>query len=185
MKGEDIYKILVKHGVPPEDARILVATAVAESGLRADAVGDKHISWAPSVGLFQIHIPAHWDKLQKFTGVRNLEKWEEWLKEPEFNAFMAAQVYKSQGLNAWTCYRTGAYRQYLDKALEIPVRTGETEAAAGLPGKAGLRAGVETEPEAPSWIEEKLGFEWAQVLLVVIGIILLVVGILFLKKEMV
>jgi hypothetical protein len=110
MTGQDIYNGLIGQGVPAGDARILSAVAYGESGYQTGAVGDG----GDSIGLFQINVPAHYDKLQQWTGSSSRSVWESWLKVPENNLKAAAAVYDSQGLGAWTVYNTGAYRQYLD-----------------------------------------------------------------------
>lgn len=112
MTGNAIYKYLVTLGVPATDARKLVATGYAESSMRADAVGDG----GDSIGLFQINIPAHPDKLTRLSGSSSRSDWVTWLKNPINNIKAAAAVYKSQGLGAWTEYKKGDYLQYLDLA---------------------------------------------------------------------
>ena len=107
---QEIYNRLLAGGVPQKDAQILAATAKGESGLRTDAVGDA----GNSFGLFQIYIPAHYPKLEAFTGSPNRYVWEDWLKDPINNIKAAIAVYNSQGLGAWTIYNTGAYKQYLN-----------------------------------------------------------------------
>lgn len=119
MTGMDIYRGLVSRGVPERDARILTAVVGPESGYNPDAVyvtPQEH-----SVGLFQINMKAHADKLRRWTGSDDPAVWERWLKDPENNIFAASQVYKSQGLGAWTGYTSGKYKQYLDSGLDAAV----------------------------------------------------------------
>lgn len=123
MTGLDIAQKLQKYGVPAKDARILVAIAGAESGYNPEAVGDS----GTSIGLFQIHIPAHRKKLEQWTGSKDVKDWIEWLKNAENNIYAAAQVYKSQGLGAWTTYRTGAYKKYLSGVDTVEVVASEQE----------------------------------------------------------
>lgn len=110
---EAIYYALVGGGVPASDARILTAVAQGESSLRPDAVGDN----GHSIGMFQIYIPAHGDKLQAMTGSPNENYWKSWLTDPLNNINAAIAVYNSQGLGAWSVYNNGAYEQYLSDSL--------------------------------------------------------------------
>lgn len=112
MTGNDIYNSLVNLGVPAGDARKLVATGYSESGMNNTIPGDG----GNSIGLFQIYMPAHPDKLTILTGSSRKADWISWLQVPENNIKAAAAVYKSQGLGAWTEYRNGHYKQYLGLA---------------------------------------------------------------------
>lgn len=111
MAVTDIVQKLIGYGVPANQANILGAVAGAESNYNPKALGDKNLGG--SVGLFQIHLPSHADKLKKWTGSSNRQDWVNWLQDPDNNAYAASQVYKSQGLGAWTAYNTGAYKSYL------------------------------------------------------------------------
>ncbi len=108
---QDIYNKLVAGGIDAHNAQILAATAHGESGLNTEAIGDN----GNSFGLFQIYIPAHYDKLERMTGSSDRGYWEEWLKDPLNNINAAIAVYQSQGLGAWTIYNIGAYKQYLNE----------------------------------------------------------------------
>lgn len=116
MTAYEIYKMLISYGVltnaraQENHAQILVAVAKSESGLRADAVGDG----GDSIGIFQIHMPSHGDKLAKLTGSTDRNVWVQWLKNPANNTLAASQVYHSQGLRAWTEYKNGNYKSYLN-----------------------------------------------------------------------
>jgi hypothetical protein len=90
------------------DARVMYAICKAESGGKADVVGDTHITYyqngvlyGMSTGLFQIrYLPgrdAHPDKM----------------KDPEANVRMAYSIFKSQGLQAWSVYTNGKYLNYI------------------------------------------------------------------------
>ena len=102
---------LINEGVPYSDAMILGAVAGGESGYRPGAENLSDIE--ESIGLFQINTWAHYDKLEAATGSSNKADWFAWLKVPENNVKMAAQVYKSQGLGAWSVYTNGAYLNYM------------------------------------------------------------------------
>lgn len=108
---------LVSLGVPLSDAGILGAVAKGESGYRptAEAITPKE----HSVGLFQINTFAHGKKLEKWTGSKDPAVWYEWLKVPDNNIFAASQVYHSQGLGAWSVYKSGKYKQWLGQNFTV------------------------------------------------------------------
>lgn len=109
MTGKEVYNNLLKLGVPADDAKKLVATGYSESGMNNTIRGDG----GNSIGLFQIHIPSHPDKLRAMTGTGDRNTWIKWLMVPENNIRAAAAVYHSQGLGAWTEYRNGHYSQFM------------------------------------------------------------------------
>jgi hypothetical protein len=104
----DVLQGLLKNKVPYSDAKILAAVAAGESGYRSDAAGDG----GKSIGILQINTQAHGDKLEKWTGSKDFNVWKKWLENPDNNYFAAAEVYHSQGLGAWTVYKTGAWKKY-------------------------------------------------------------------------
>lgn len=113
MTSYEIYKLLEYYGIPtqPKDhARILVAVAKSESNLYAAAAGDG----GDSIGIFQINMPAHPDKLKKLTGSDDRNVWIQWLENPANNTLAASRVYHSQGLGAWKEYNNGNYKYYLN-----------------------------------------------------------------------
>jgi len=104
---------LQENGVLPGDASILAAVGFAESSYRTGIIGDQQ--YGGSVGIFQINIPAHAGELRQWTGSSKTDDWINWLSGLDNNIYAAAQVYKSQGLGAWTMYFNGGYKQYLGK----------------------------------------------------------------------
>lgn len=126
--SDQIISQLVYFGVPVEDARILAAVAYGESGYNAGAENLSDIE--ESIGLFQINTWAHGPKLEIATGSYNKEDWFTWLKDPINNISMAAQVYKSQGLGAWTQYTNGNYQNYFSQNMT-------SETGGNLPDTAG------------------------------------------------
>lgn len=117
-----IFK-LESYGVPYSDAYILAAVGYAESSYQTGVIGDKQYGY--SVGIFQINLPAHADKLQSWTGSSNRDVWISWLSNLDNNIYAGAEVYKSQGLGAWTMYRNGGYRQYLGQNNTVTFGGGE------------------------------------------------------------
>jgi len=110
-----IFNKIYQQGASAQEAESFAAIAQAESSLNPSNVGDG----GNSIGLFQIYIPAHRDKLIKATGSTSEAVWKSWLKNPDNNINMAVQVYQAAGFKftPWTVYNTGAYRQYLGKDL--------------------------------------------------------------------
>lgn len=85
--------------------RIMSAVAMGESGGNPSARGDGGMSH----GLWQIYTRAHPGLARKYN-----------LFNPGQNAKAAMEVYRSQGLGAWTVYNKGIYKRYLgavDRAL--------------------------------------------------------------------
>lgn len=155
---------LIELGVPAHHAEILGAVAKGESGYRSFAEGDSGNSW----GLFQIYIPAHWDKLERWTGSSDRKVWIDWLKNPENNIFAASQVYRSQGLGAWTVYKTGAYKPYLGQIFSVEGEEGSSSTSAGwkeIVNEVGTSSGAATGSYWDRWLKyQKLLFtgKWAE-----------------------
>ena len=117
-KGEysvsDMTNLLTRHGMSPENARILGAVGFGESGGRAgiDTVQsglDPNKSNEYSIGLFQINHQAHGDKLAR-------RGWTaDDLRDPDKNAQIAIEVFQEAGnsFRPWSVYQSGAYRNYL------------------------------------------------------------------------
>ena len=70
-----------------------VRIAFAESGMRTEAVGDS----GNSLGLFQIHVPAHKSKI-------NCD-----LFEPECNIRLAKQIRDSSSWLAWSVWKNNTF----------------------------------------------------------------------------
>lgn len=144
MNTTDIINALVEHGVPFNDAVTLAAVGYAESGYQVGVEGDKDLGG--SIGLFQIHLPAHGPKLVEWTGSQDRDTWIKWLSDPWNNIKAAAAVYKSQGLGAWTQYKNGAYKPYMGEILDVP----------GVTVSDGpLISGGEISSRSDSWITEQ------------------------------
>jgi len=116
-----------------DTAITMVAIAGAESSWRNDANGDPW--WAfpldqqptkklyscdgyGSIGLWQIHMPAHHARLYEVTWSTDPCVWRDALCNPGFNCIMAAEILSGQGLSAWSTYNNDAYLDYIDQATE-------------------------------------------------------------------
>jgi murein DD-endopeptidase MepM/ murein hydrolase activator NlpD len=98
--GTQLADLLRQAGFPENVIPTMVAIGLAESGGRADAVGDRAIGG--SIGIWQIYSKAHPNLVQKYN-----------LTDPLQNAMAAKEVFDSQGLGAWSTYNNGNYRQFL------------------------------------------------------------------------
>ena len=97
-------------GFSGQQAEIMAAIAMAESGGRATAHNPNASTGDNSYGLWQINmLGGMGPQRRRAFGIRNNEQ----LFDPATNARAARQVYESQGFGAWSVYRSGAYKQYL------------------------------------------------------------------------
>ena len=111
---EQIARIAKTAGIPDKHIPIMVSIALAESG------GDIGARYNPegntgedSYGLWQINMdPRYADERLKLFGIDNKKE----LFDPVTNAKAAYEIFKQQGFNAWTVYRTGKYRDFLPAA---------------------------------------------------------------------
>jgi len=152
MDTNDIVDRLEGLGVPPADAQILAAVAMGESGY--NPIAELHTADEDSVGLFQINMFAHGDKLTGFTGSQDMAAWRTWLQDPLNNIQAAAAVYFSQGLGAWTQFTKGGYLQHLNKTYEVQGVPGEIQGPPGDPNVNWRPAEVPEDapgPYEPKW----------------------------------
>ena len=111
---EQIARIAKTAGIPDKHIPIMVSIALAESG------GDIGARYNPegntgedSYGLWQINMdPRYADERLKLFGIDNKKE----LFDPVTNAKAAYEIFKLQGFDAWTVYRTGKYRNFLPAA---------------------------------------------------------------------
>lgn len=86
------------------EANIARAICRAESGLNAKAISKVNRDGSRDWGICQINDRAHRNKYQS----------TEQLLDPEFNVKTAKQIRDSwESWNAWTVYKSGAYKKYL------------------------------------------------------------------------
>lgn len=147
LSAQEIYNLAVKAGFSGTQAATATAIALAESGGNTTALGDTTLQtekWGPSVGLWQIRSL----KAESGTGgVRDATR----LTDPAFNARSAYSIYQSQGWNAWTVYKTGAYARYANEVGGLTESsTDETIAgAAAISPALGAVAAVATSDANP------------------------------------
>ena len=84
-----------------EDFCMAYAIFRSESGLRPDREGDS----GSSIGISQIHIPAHSKKIPADTE----EGKKEWLKNFQNNLKLAKEIKDKSGWYPWSVYKNGKY----------------------------------------------------------------------------
>jgi hypothetical protein len=112
MPDTDILQLALNQGLSEKQAVIMTAIALAESAGKPGNHNFNEATGDESYGLWQINMLGALgpDRRSKLGLTDNMQ-----LADPETNARAMAYVLKS-GYNAWTVYRTGAYRQYLPAA---------------------------------------------------------------------
>lgn len=137
-----VYQLARSAGLDPAQAGIATAIAMAESGLRTDAVGDTGIQtsrWGPSVGLWQVRSL----KADYGTGrTRDASR----LTDPAFNARSMVEISRAgSNWRPWSVYASGKYREHLaDVVKGGPI----TYTPDGVP----VPAGTQTDPAPPAGV---------------------------------
>ena len=110
---KDLIRLGLSQGLDPEKAIVMAAIALGESGGRPGAHNPNRSTGDNSFGLWQINMI---DKLgperARALGIKDYEQ----LKDPNVNARGMKMILASQGLNAWSVFRSGTHRQYLPEA---------------------------------------------------------------------
>ena len=111
-----LEKLAVEGGFTPEQAKIMAAIALAESSGRARALNDDRETGDLSYGLWQINMIDYPDyKLgEERRGKLKLTNNDE-LYNPAVNVRAAKMIFDEQGYDAWSVYKTGAYKKFLPK----------------------------------------------------------------------
>jgi hypothetical protein len=111
---QQMTEYAIQGGFSPENARTMAAISMGESGGNAgiDTVQsglDPNKSNEYSIGLSQINLQAHGDKLSR-------RGWTEAdLRDPVKNMTIAKEVYDEVGsFNPWSVYKKGLHHQYLN-----------------------------------------------------------------------
>lgn len=124
---DEVYDLCRRAGFRRRPARIASAIAMCESAFvrdnqsyaNFDAIGDQELAnstWGFSYGGFQIRsLRAH-----KGTG---RYRDEERLLDPLFNAKSARKIKNTQGWRAWSVYKSGMYKAYLQDLFPPPKNT--------------------------------------------------------------
>jgi hypothetical protein len=127
MTQDQVEALCLDIGMIPKNARIGSAVAMCESAtvvsgkVYADfgAIGDQELAnekWGYSYGGFQIRSL----RAEKGTG-----GWrdEDLLLRPRFNCRAARAIMRASGWSAWSTYRSGMYKAYLQEEYPPPPST--------------------------------------------------------------
>lgn len=122
LNAQQIASLLQQQGISKEKIPTMTAIALAESGGRPQAFNPTGLD--KSYGLFQVNMygglgPA---RMKEF-GLKS----EKELFDPQTNVRAAKRILGSQGLGAWSVYKSGKYKEFLPQAQQ---------ALQGLPSQA-------------------------------------------------
>lgn len=116
----------------PQWQTIMTAVAIAESGGCTSCYNGTCCT-----GLWQVH-KMHAGKLGSPTGEA---EFRQWLRNPDNNTKVAAQIYGSEGPEAWEAYTNQSYRDFIERARKVTGVSGPSGldiAAAGIDATSGL-----------------------------------------------
>ena len=113
LNAQQISSLLRQQGIPDAKIPTMTAIALAESGGRTEAYNPRGLD--KSYGLFQVNMhgglgPAR----RKEFGL----KADQELFDPQTNVRAAKGILDSQGLGAWSVYKSGKYKDYLPQAQQ-------------------------------------------------------------------
>lgn len=109
----EMTEIAKQAGFNDEQAAIMGAIGAAESGGNPKAHNPNANTGDNSYGLWQINMLGKMGpERRKEFGIES----DEQLWDPKTNAIAAKKVFDQQGFNAWSVYKSGAYKQYLGTA---------------------------------------------------------------------
>lgn len=152
-----------------------VAIAKAESGANPRAHNGNASTGDNSYGLWQINmIGSMGPNRRKAFGITTNEQ----LFDPATNARAAHQVYKEQGWDAWSVYKSGSYKSQMGGASEGTAGIGELVAG---PVTSGIVNGLTNK--AVDQFTEKMRLAAATYLVFLVALVLLVLGVVILNKE--
>lgn len=144
-----IATALRKAGFPESELPRMTAVALAESGGKPRAHNPNAQTGDNSYGLWQINmLGGMGPERRKQFGLSSNED----LFDPVTNARAAKGIFDSQGPNAWSVVRTGAYKQHLARA-EQAVRSGGQALPAG---SAPAPVQVQTPPKTDDFTQTLL-----------------------------
>lgn len=142
LTAAQVAALVKKVGFPADVQVTMVAVCRAESGYRVDALNPSSAS-----GLFQILWSVH-----KKYDQRKL------LSDAEYNTRAALDIYRSQGLKAWTAYTNGAYQKYVNEARQAVAQSANVTGSPVLPGAAaGQQQGITYGPAGPQAVAAGVG----------------------------
>lgn len=177
-----------KAGFDKKTAKIMGAIGMAESTGNSNAHNTNAATGDNSYGLWQINMlgdmgPSRRKSLQ-------INKNED-LFVPAINAMAAYKIYKSQGLNAWSTYKNGDYKDHLSKAdadaatLEElnknPIESSPIGDIASLIADNPISNIAEAVMKAAAWMSNPSN--WVRVVYVAGGGVVIIAGVVYLAKD--
>lgn len=156
LSNKEIASYLRQAGFPEDVVPRMIAIARAESGGRPDAHNPRYPD--DSYGLWQINMldePGYRlgeERRQRYGLTSN-----EQLKDPLTNAKAALDVYKRQGLNAWSVHTSGAADKFMPDARKAAGQSEPMEETSTSSEK-------ESKPPGRSAVSELLGTFMGKVL---------------------
>ena len=111
-----LERLAVEGGFTPEQAKIMAAIALAESSGKTRALNDNTETGDLSYGLWQINMidyPTY--KLGEERRKQMKLKDNDELYDPAINVRAAKMIFDQQGYDAWSVYKSGAYKKFLPK----------------------------------------------------------------------
>lgn len=136
LSPKQIAQVARQAGIPEDKIPTMVAIAMAESGGNSNAHNPKYPD--NSFGLWQINML---DEPGYMLGAERRQRYgltsNDQLKDPLTNARAALDILNSQGLSAWSVYKSGKYRDYLPDAQAAVSSTPRTAPNLQLPAGSG------------------------------------------------
>jgi hypothetical protein len=117
--AQGVANVLRRAGFSEAQIPTMMAIAMAESSWNPSAVNDKNANGSVDRGLFQInsvHQGNSWYPTNPF--------------DPLQSAIAAYNIYQSQGLNAWTVYKTGDYAKFIPSTIPPAIKAAASGQAA-------------------------------------------------------
>lgn len=119
--AQGVANVLREAGFPEEAIPTMMAIAKAESGWRPEAINTANRNGSVDRGLFQIN---------------SIHQGNSWYPQNPFdplqNAKAAFAVYQGQGLNAWSVYKSGKYKEFLQPAPPRQTYAANTGGSTGV-----------------------------------------------------
>jgi len=149
LSAQQIASLLQQQGVSKEKIPTMTAIALAESSGRPKAFNPKGLD--RSYGLFQVNMygglgPA---RMKQF-GLKT----EKDLFEPTTNIKAAKEILGSQGLGAWSVYKTGKYKEFLPQAQQAVQGLTQPQETAARGGTYLIFADEEPQRDPASYLDD-------------------------------
>lgn len=175
-------------GFSDKTALIMGGIAMAESSGNPMAHNTNAATGDNSYGLWQINMLGDMGpSRRKSFGISSNSE----LFNPAVNAKAAYKIYQSQGLNAWSTYKNGAYKQHLSGVSQadyelldpLDIFPGDqgTIPSDIVPGVSELEAISEATVKTAQWISTPSN--WVRVLYVIGGGVVIIAGVAYLAKD--